>query len=96
MGISAEKTKLKTNSPKGILGEIKIKTQKLGAVSCFKYLGVIMSPPTKGEGEGGHIGFSVDPIGVCWHWHEKFLYPHFLNQLMEFHQTILDISLGQA
>ena len=48
--------------------------------------------PTKGE--GGHIGFSAGP---CRRWHDKFLYPRYLlNQLMEFHETCMDISLGQA
>ena len=55
--------------------------------------------PTKGE--GGHAGFSADHVGVsvgvgvgigltdlC----QQYL----LNQLMEFHQINLDISLGQA
>ena len=39
MEISAEKTKLMTNSTYGIQREIKITGQKLGTVASFKYLG---------------------------------------------------------
>ena len=42
MEISAEKTKLMTNSAKGIQREIKIKGQKLGTVTSSKYLGAIV------------------------------------------------------
>ena len=38
MEISAEKTKLMTNSANGIQREIKVKGQKLGSVTSFKYL----------------------------------------------------------
>ena len=38
MKISAEKTKLMTNSANGIQREIKVKRQKLGAVTSLKYL----------------------------------------------------------
>ena len=54
-----------------------------------------LCPPTKGE--GGHIGFSADPVGVGVGVGVTDLYPRYLlNQLMEFHQICLDISLGQA
>ena len=43
MEISAEKTKLVTNSADGIQREIKVKGQKLGTVTSFKYLGAIVS-----------------------------------------------------
>ena len=43
MEISAEKTKLMTNSVNGIQREIKVKGQKLGTVTSFKYLGSIVS-----------------------------------------------------
>ena len=43
MEISAEKTKLMTNSANGIQREAKVKGQKLGAVTSFKYLGTIVS-----------------------------------------------------
>ena len=43
MGISAEKTKLLTNSDNGIQREIKVKGQKLGTVTSFKYLGTVVS-----------------------------------------------------
>ena len=43
MEFSAEKTKLMTNSANGILREIKIKGQKLGTVTSFKYLGTFVS-----------------------------------------------------
>ena len=39
MEISAEKTKLMTNSANGIQKEIKVKGQKIGTVTSFKYLG---------------------------------------------------------
>ena len=43
MEISAEKTKLTTNSAKGIQREIKVKVQKLGTLTSFKYLGAVVS-----------------------------------------------------
>ena len=43
MEISAGKTKLMTNSANGIQREIKVKRQKLGTVTSFKYLGAIVS-----------------------------------------------------
>ena len=45
MEISAEKTKLMTNSAPGIKREreIKVKGQKLGTVTSFKYLGAVVS-----------------------------------------------------
>ena len=42
MEISAEKTKLMTNSANGIHREIKVKGQKLGTVTSFKYLGAVV------------------------------------------------------
>ena len=43
MEISVEKTKLMTNSANGIQREIKVKGQKLGIVTSFKYLGAVVS-----------------------------------------------------
>ena len=43
MEISAEKTKRMTNSANGIEREIKVKGQKLGTVTSFKYLGADVS-----------------------------------------------------
>ena len=43
MEISAEKTKLETNSAYGIQREIKVKRQKLGIITSFKYLGAVVS-----------------------------------------------------
>ena len=43
MEISAEKTKLMTNSTYGIQREIKVKGQKLGTVTSLKYLGAVVS-----------------------------------------------------
>ena len=40
---SAEKTKLVTNSANGIQREMKVKWQKLGTVTSFKYLGAVVS-----------------------------------------------------
>ena len=42
MEISAKKTKLMTKSVNGIQREIKMKGQKLGPVTIFKYLGVVV------------------------------------------------------
>ena len=50
MEISAEKTKLMTNSANGIQREIKVKGQKLGTVTSFKYLGAIVSGELKTGG----------------------------------------------
>ena len=43
MEISAEKAKLMTDSANGIQREIKVKGQKLGTVTSFKYLGAVVS-----------------------------------------------------
>ena len=43
MEISAKKTKLMTNSTNGIQSKIKVKGQKLGTVTNFKYLGAVFS-----------------------------------------------------
>ena len=43
MEISAEKTKLMTNSANGIQREIMVKEQKLGTVTSFNYLGAVVS-----------------------------------------------------
>ena len=43
MKISAEKTKLMTNSANDIQREIKVKGQKLGTVTSFRYLGAVVS-----------------------------------------------------
>ena len=43
MEISAKKTKLMTNSANGIQKEIKVKRQKLGTVTSFKYLRAVVS-----------------------------------------------------
>ena len=43
MKISAEKTKLMTNSANDIQREIKVKGQKLGTVTSFKYIGAVVS-----------------------------------------------------
>ena len=43
MKISAEKTKLMTNSANGIQREIKVTGQKLGTITNFKYLGAVVS-----------------------------------------------------
>ena len=43
MEISAEKTKLMTNCANGIQREIKVKGQKLGTVTSFKYLEAVVS-----------------------------------------------------
>ena len=43
MEISAEKTKLMTNSANGIQRKVKVKRQKFGTVTSFKYLGAVVS-----------------------------------------------------
>ena len=47
MDISAEKTKLLTNSANGIQREIKVKGQKLGTLTSFKYFGAVV--PNEGS-----------------------------------------------
>ena len=42
MEISAEKTKVMTNSTNDIKREIKVKEQKLVTITSFKYLGAIV------------------------------------------------------
>ena len=43
MEIGAEKNKLMTSSANGIQREIKVKRQKLGTITSFKYLGAVVS-----------------------------------------------------
>ena len=43
MEINPEKTKLMVNCTNGIQREIKVKEQKLGTVSSFKYLKAVVS-----------------------------------------------------
>ena len=43
MEISVEKTKLMTNSANGIQKEIKVKGQRLGTITSFKYLEAVVS-----------------------------------------------------
>ena len=43
MRISAEKTKFMTSSANGIRREIKLKGQKLGSVTSFRYPGTVVS-----------------------------------------------------
>ena len=43
MEISAEKAKLTTNSATHVQREIKVKGQRLGTVTSFKYLGAVVS-----------------------------------------------------
>ena len=43
MEISAEKTKMMTNSANGIQREIKVKRQLMGTVTSVKYLGAVVS-----------------------------------------------------
>ena len=43
MEISAEKTKLMTNSTNGIKRVIKVTGQKMGTVTSIKYLGAVVS-----------------------------------------------------
>ena len=43
MEISAEKSKLMTNSANGTQREIEVKGHKLGTVTSFKYLGAVVS-----------------------------------------------------
>ena len=56
-------------------------------------------PPTPSRGEGENVSFSVDPVGVGVHVGigVPLLEPRYLlNQLVEFHQTCMDILLEQA
>ena len=43
MGISAEKTKLMSNSANGIQREIEVKGMKLDTITSFEYLGAVVS-----------------------------------------------------
>ena len=43
MEISTEKTNLMTNNTSGINTEIKVNGQKLETVTCFKYLGSVIT-----------------------------------------------------
>ena len=55
MEISAENTKLMTNGANGIQREIKVKGQKLGTVTSFKYLGWFqMIAPNQRFSQGLH------------------------------------------
>ena len=47
MEVSAEKTKLMTNSANGTQREIKVKGQNSGTVTSFKYLGAVVSDAFK-------------------------------------------------
>ena len=54
MEISAEKTKLMTNSANGIQREIKVKGQTLGTVASFKYQLFQMMAPNQRFSQGLH------------------------------------------
>ena len=43
MEINAENTKLMTNSANGVQREIKVKEQKLGTVTSYKFIGAVVS-----------------------------------------------------
>ena len=60
--------------------------------------GKIMSPPPPTKGEGGHINisFSADPRRQFRCLPDSLYPPYFLNQWVEFYQTCIDTSLGQA
>ena len=49
---------------------------------------------TATKGEGGHISFSADPGRR--RRRDSLVSPYLLNQWVEFYQTCMDISLGQA
>ena len=56
MEISAEKTKLMTNSANGIQREIKVKRQRLGTLTSFKYIRALfqMMAPNQRFSQGLH------------------------------------------
>ena len=58
MEISAEKTKLMTNSAIGIQRESKVKGKKVGAITSFKYVGAVVS----GHGSKREILSKLKPI----------------------------------
>ena len=62
MEICAEKTKLTANSANGIQREIKIKGQKLGTVTSFKYLGAIVSDQGSGSFKDCTSHCSIDKV----------------------------------
>ena len=53
MEISAEKTKLVTNSANGTQRKIKVKEQKLGTVTSLNYLGAVVSDIDVDRRRGG-------------------------------------------
>ena len=74
MEISAEKTKLMTNSANGIQREIMVKGQKLGTITSFKYLGAVTSDGgSKPEGlsriaQATAALTKLKPICSCFRW----------------------------
>ena len=61
MKISAEKNMLMTNSANGIQREIKMKGQKLGTLTSFKYLGAVVS----GDGSKLEILLRIEQATVA-------------------------------
>ena len=91
MEMSAEKTKLMTNSANGIQREIKVKGQKLGTVTSFKYLGAVvqMMAPNQRFSQGLHKPLQLlqcwSPFGEItthllnqrWSWCAPLSFPYF-------------------
>ena len=59
-------------------------------LSCM----VELCPPTKGE--GGHMSVSADPGHRRLRRLDSLYPPYFLNQCVEFYQTCMGTSVGQA
>ena len=62
MEISAEKTKLMTNSTSGINTEIKVNGQKLETVTSFKYLGSVITDDGSKRLQDSTDNSSIDKV----------------------------------
>ena len=79
--------------------KIDLKNLQAFVKSLHRMLLFYYVPPPEESGEGGQIDFSVDPVGVGVGVGVGvlLLVPTIsLEQLVEFHQTCRDKSLGQA
>ena len=84
MEISAEKTKLMTNSASGIQREIKVKGKKVGAITSFKYVGAVISD----HGSKCEILSNLKPI-----WRDNNISLELKVTLMRFFLSFLSVCL---
>ena len=77
--------------------KIDLKNLQAFVQSLHRMMLLYYVPPPEESGEGRQIDFSVDPVGVGVGVGVPLLVPTIsLEQLVEFHQTCRDMSLGQA